>query len=357
MKFKNNFFKMWLAIILVLSGIVCMYLKNDTNSDTPIQTVIADKSSTGKKVILGGFAFGVKLLSNGVMVIGISEVNTPNGVCSPAQECGLQKNDIILNIDNQKVKTNEQLHDKIVACDNSLNLTVKRNDDILSINLTPVSDSNGIKRAGIWVRDSAAGIGTATYIDPDTKTVAGLGHAICDSDTKQVIPLYDGEICIANITSVTKSVRGNIGGLNGYFDLNNLGKLVINNEFGVFATTKEDFDEQNLITVAEPCQVKTGKAKILTTIDENGPKLYDIEIETIDQKNKNPTKNMTVKITDDELLAKTGGIVQGMSGSPIIQNGMLIGAVTHVFVNAPQKGYGIFAENMLNNYNICINQG
>ena len=199
----------------------------------------------------------------------------------------------------------------------------------------------------MWVRDSSAGIGTVTFYDESTGLFGGLGHPVCDVDTGGILPLSSGDVVDVNITGVRKSTEGNAGELQGIFVSDKAcGTLYTNNQYGVFGALKNCPSPYSPIPMGLKQEIQLGEASILTTIDGDKPQEYSISIEKIDYRSDNSNKNMVIKITDEKLLSLTGGIVQGMSGSPIIQNGKLIGAVTHVFVNEPTKGYAIFCENM-----------
>lgn len=310
-----------------------------------------------KYVIPCGTPFGIKIYTEGVLVIKTGNIDTSLGTVNPAQQANIQAGDIILSIDGEKIKNNEDMQNVIEDSNGkSLNVKLKRNDLLISTTLTPVLPiANQKYKAGIWVRDSTAGIGTLTYYDSDTHTFGGLGHGICDNDTEQLMPLQNGEIVKATINSIRKSTTGVPGSLCGSFLGNQkIGNLKSNTESGVYGTMEQSPSNLNSIPVANRYEIQAGNAKVLTTVDGETPQYYDIEIESIDCNGQNETKNMIIRITDKELIEKTGGIVQGMSGSPIIQNGMLVGAVTHVFINDTQCGYAIFAENMLKNNNIII---
>ncbi|MDF2567582.1 MAG: stage sporulation protein, partial [Oscillospiraceae bacterium] len=204
-------------------------------------------------------------------------------------------------------------------------------------------------KIGLWVRDSSAGIGTVTFYNPENSVFGGLGHAVCDVDTGQVMPIMSGEVVDVNINGVTRGSSGSPGELKGSFSSNkDSGSIAVNNETGVFGVLYQNPSNHSAIPIAMKQEVKTGKATIFTTVSGNTPQEYKINIEKVNLNDNSMTKNMVIKITDPELLQKTGGIVQGMSGSPIMQNGVLVGAVTHVFINDPTKGYGIFIENMYN---------
>jgi stage IV sporulation protein B len=314
----------------------------------PIKKVTVKKTNR-YYVVPSGEPFGIKLYTKGVMVISLSEINSGGKSYHPADDAGIKIGDIILEIDDSPVSSNEDISQKINdSKGRDLSVLIQRGNRTLIKNLTPVySKSEGRYMAGIWVRDSSAGIGTLTYYTED-KTFGGLGHPVCDIDTGEIIPISSGEIVSAKISGVTKSTSGVAGELKGFFTVGNIsGKILINCDCGVFGILDNlPDDEKREIPVAFRQEVKPGKAKILSTIDDKYPEYYDCIIERINYGSSDDDKNMTIKITDEKLLSKTGGIVQGMSGSPIIQDGKLIGAVTHVFVNNPKYGYAIFSEKM-----------
>lgn len=319
----------------------------------PIKTVKVNLISD-YKAIPCGTPFGVKIFTDGVMIIGVSTVKTENGICNPAKECGLKKGDVITKVDNQDIRNNEELAQIIEkSCGKQLNVSVQRGNIVFDTCLKPAqSYDDKLYRAGIWVRDSSAGIGTITFYNSSNNSFSGLGHGICDIDTGDLLPLSHGDIMEASINGINKGKRGAPGELRGSFvDAQPIGALKANTETGVYGTLKKSPSSNRSLTIAMKQQVKTGPAKILTTLSGESPKYYDINIESINYNDNNPTKNILILITDKELIEKTGGIVQGMSGSPIIQNDMLIGAVTHVFINEPYKGYAIFAETMLTKSN------
>ncbi len=310
--------------------------------------------SDRKYVMLCGIPFGIKIYTDGVLVIKTTDVQTETQMANPAQQADIRVGDIILSINNQKINNNEQLQKCIeVSEGKELEVQLKRNNIIMTTTLIAVQERTSSKyKAGIWIRDSTAGIGTLTYYDSETCTFGGLGHGICDTDTEQLMPLQDGEILKASINSVRKGSCGLPGSLCGCFIGNKkIGQLISNTDAGVYGIMEQAPINYELVPVANRYEIKTGKAQILTTIDGETPQYYDIEIESIDYSDKE-TKNMIIRVTDPKLIEKTGGIVQGMSGSPIIQNGQFVGAITHVFVNDPVRGYGIFAENMILKSNI-----
>lgn len=300
-------------------------------------------------VVPGGDIFGLKMYSDGVMVVGMSDVLTESGAQNPAKNSGLQIGDIIIGIDGVKIDSSAQTAEIFSkSAGKEMTLSVLRNTKAFQTTVTAVySPADGVYKIGIWIRDSAAGIGTITYFDPTSKIYGSLGHAVCDEDTGNVIPILNGEAVSARITGCYKGKSGTAGELCGVFTGGSLGSILINGNKGVYGlidTTK--LESRNVVPVATRSEIKEGKAQIISTVDGNKAKYYDIEITKI-YKDTDTVRNMAVKVTDSELIEKTGGIVQGMSGSPIIQNGMLVGAITHVFVNDSLQGYAIFAENMI----------
>ncbi len=324
-----------------------------------------------QKVTLCGTPFGIKIYADGAIIIGISEVPTSYGAVSPATLCGLQKGDIITNINGANIKTNDEL-EKIIENSGGEDLHIyarRKNKEIKTVLKPQISTDDEKYHAGIWVRDSCAGIGTLTFKNSSNNSFAGLGHGICDSDTHEIMPLYKGDIVAASILDIQKGAHGNPGELKGSFiNSKPLGTVYSNSDMGIYGALNESENNTNksevedigaaqTIKVATKQNVVKGPAKLLTTIDGTEPKYYDINIDSVNYNKNIPTQNIKISVKDDTLLQKTGGIVQGMSGSPIIQNGALVGAVTHVLINNPKKGYAIFAETMLTNSNNIINSG
>lgn len=302
------------------------------------------------KVYPCGKPFGIKMFTKGVMIVGMGEVDT--GII-PSKNAGLKLGDMIISIDNIPVYNNDDIIN-IINKSNGKDVSIKVNRNNIEhiFKLTPKkSKIQNIYKAGMWVRNSTAGIGTLTFYT-DEGYFGGLGHAVCDIDTGEVMPLLSGEIINVNINGVNKGKSGYPGELKCIFNgEEDIGLLTQNTATGVYGklTDLSFIDKQKKIPVAMMQDITEGPAKILATIDDTGPQYFDIIIDKINYNHINPCKNMIIKITDEKLIKTTGGIVQGMSGSPIIQNGKIIGAVTHVFVNQPLKGYGIFAENMIKN--------
>lgn len=299
-------------------------------------------------VVPGGDVFGIKLYTNGAVIVGMDDVQTSSGARNPGKEAGLETGDVITALNGEKITTVNELTKFFQNTnDKTIRVTADRNGKPFEATLTlAVSESDGRNKAGLWVRDSTAGVGTVTYYNKNTGVFGGLGHAVCDVDTGKMMPLLYGDAMSARISGCYKGTPSATGELCGVFTNKKTGDLKINCECGIYGIYKEAVNGQE-IPVAAKQEITAGPAQIISTVDINGPKYYDIEIVKVFLQNDSNNKNMIIKITDPELIEKTGGIVQGMSGSPIIQNGMLVGAVTHVFVNDPLQGYGIFAENML----------
>lgn len=300
-------------------------------------------------VVLGGEIFGIKLFTDGVLVVDAQSVISRGKTVSPSEKSGIKTGDIIKSVNGQGVYTNKELSDIIEKSGGkALSVKVVRGSKIFDVSLEPVMDDDtGKYKAGIWVRDSTAGIGTVTFYSPENNAFGGLGHAICDVDTGEIMPMVNGEMAESYVNGFYKSSDGSVGELCGVFTGNRSGCLCVNCDSGIYGYS-DSVPNNKVVPVALSNEVKTGEAEIVCTTDKNGSKNYKIEIVKILKKNSDENRDMVIKITDEELLSETGGILQGMSGSPIIQNGMLVGAVTHVFVNDPTKGYAIFAETMLN---------
>lgn len=298
-----------------------------------------------------GTPFGVKLLTQGVVVVGLNDITTDQGHIGPAKQAGLKTGDIVSSVGGKTVNSNDAIAE-VVNASGGKELEVKftRNGKEMSTVVQPVkSNIDNQYKIGLWVRDSSAGIGTVTFYEPESGVFGGLGHPICDIDTGDILPLMSGEVVDVKIHDVVKGTAGSPGELCGSFISDDAcGMIELNNGAGVFGTMDQNPVETEGMEMALKQEIKEGPVQIITTIDGNGPQVYEAEIEKLNMIEDSPSKNMVLHITDERLLEKTGGIVQGMSGSPIVQDGKLIGAVTHVFVNDPTRGYGIFIENMYN---------
>ena len=292
------------------------------------------KVSRRKYVVPGGNAFGIRLYTKGVMIIRIDGVTTPSGNVSPGKAAGLKEGDMIISVDGVDVYRNRELSAIFASSGGkTLKLEIERDSKKKEINFTPVLCSeDSTYKGGLWIRDSTAGIGTVTWYDRTNGIFAGLGHAVCDGVEAEIKGCYKG-------------TNGSAGELCGVFSSGSIGSLYINGETGVYGIMDSFDADDKVVPVALRQEVKTGAAQIICTVDDTGAEYYNIEIRKIFDGTDNQ-RNMVIKVTDPVLLEKTGGIVQGMSGSPILQNGMLVGAVTHVFVDDPTEGYAIFAQNM-----------
>ena len=297
-----------------------------------------------------GKAVGIKLFADGVLIVDTSEVPCGGDTVSPAEDCGLKEGDLILKANGEKIQSTEHMQSILQENgEDTMVLAVQRGSRQMEVSIDPVCCDDGTYRMGAWIRDSMAGIGTLTYYDPATQTYGALGHGINDVDTARLMPLASGSIMETTVKAVRKGTQGSPGELKGDFSVQrDVGTLWANTEGGVFGTVSdEDFVEMGeAMPVASRQEIHTGPAAILSTVGGSDTQEYTVEIVRLyggDQ----PTRNMLIRVTDPRLLAATGGIVQGMSGSPIIQDGKLVGAVTHVLVNDPAQGYGIFIENML----------
>ena len=300
-----------------------------------------------KEVILGGVPFGVKFSTEGVMVIGFSDIDGLSKNQNPAYLAGLRAKDIITKVDGKAVLGAEELTGKVEASGGrEICLTYKRGNEEKTVKITPVYSSSEKKyKTGIWVKDSGAGIGTVTYILPDDYRFGGLGHGICDGETGELIPMSRGDVMNVTINSVKKGVSGTPGELKGYFGTVKIGSLGCNTDCGIFGQlTALPKGCGERIKIGTRDEVREGEAEIACTLSDGARENYKIEI----NKNAEGSKCCVIKIKDPALIEQTGGIVQGLSGSPVIQNGKLVGAVTHVLINDPTTGYGIFIENMLN---------
>ena len=302
------------------------------------------------RVIPCGSVFGVKFFTKGVLVVGMSDVESTDGIINPAYKAGLRVGDVITSIDNNEVNTVEEVAQKVDRCNGEkLNIKFMRDGQEKETSISPLLSLNENKyKTGLWVRDSTAGIGTITYYNPDTGEFAGLGHGICDIDTGELMPMLRASVVDITITDIIKGVDGHPGELKGSFGIMKNGELYKNSDSGVFGNLlkapKCAFDEP--VELGASTLVHEGEAYIYASLGDNEINKYRIELVKI-YRNDAETKNFIFKVQDEELLKRTGGIVQGMSGSPIIQDGKLVGAVTHVMVNDPTRGYGIFIENML----------
>ncbi len=326
----TSFFIIW---ILVLSVVVPSASAFDVERD---------------KLYLGGFPFGARIRTDGALVVAVREVDSQNGIVAPARDAGILAGDIIKKVNGREVLSCADVSDIISSGEgNEVTLDIFRNGKAFSVKITPVLSRDGQSyKSGLWIRDGAAGIGTVTYVIPDTLEFGGLGHGICDTDTGALVPFGTGLAYPVSIHGITKGEKGKAGEIRGQLNETENGSLRANTQVGVFGEFDEIPDGCTLLSVAKKDDVRCEPCTVYTTLDGNT--LFEAEariLKLLDT--KGDIKNFLIEITDKRLIDKTGGIVQGMSGSPIIQNGKLIGAVTHVLVDEPTRGYGIFIENML----------
>lgn len=317
-----------------------------------VLTITVNADTT--RLIPVGQTVGVTLDMKGVTVVDTTDIEDVSGnKATPAKDCGLCAGDVIIEINGNEINSAKELEDKI--CDNKgseLRLKINRNNNEKELKVKPVMSGIDDKyRIGVWVKDAASGIGTVTYLNPESNEFGALGHGITDLSDNKIVSIKNGNIMESKVVSVRKGGKGHPGELVAVFTENDnkLGRVSSNSEVGVKGQLDKNA-EFNLIMdaveVANREEVTEGTAEIICNIEEGKIKKYSVEIQKINKDINNP-KGMVIKVKDDELLRKTGGIVQGMSGSPILQNGKIVGAVTHVFVNDPTRGYGIFIENML----------
>ncbi len=305
-----------------------------------------------ERYYIGGMTAGFMLSAGGAQVIGLSEIVGEDGCASkPAEQAGLRAGDTICAADGILITNIEQLNAALERSGgNPVRLTVKRNGDSAEVSIRPVKEKkSGKYKIGVLIRDTVSGIGTVTYVNQRTMRFGALGHAVTD-ESKQSMAISDSKVYLCSVIGVNKGVRGRAGELRGLF-LND--KAIARAEkvcscglYGTFDKTSYDFAQMQTVLAAPISEATIGKAVIYSTVNGVKPQQYEIAIAKVDEGNKE-NKNFVIKITDERLIEETGGIVQGMSGSPILQNGKLIGAVTHVFLNDPTRGYGIGIEHML----------
>ncbi|MGI5884257.1 MAG: SpoIVB peptidase [Candidatus Spyradocola sp.] len=319
----------------------------------PLKTVEVRVEDT-RILIPGGQSIGLTLFTDGVFIVDSAEVYLPDGTTvNPARDAGLNSGDLIKRVNGESIDSMQDLTDVVRSSNGgALSIEYVRDGDTRTTTVEPATDETGQRRLGIWVRDSTAGIGTLTYIDPQENAFGALGHAVTDLDTGSILPIDHGQVYLSEIVDVQKGTRGQAGELHGVFtgNFDALETLSKNTEFGVYGTAG-DADPNPLypegLPAAAQSEVELGPATILTTIDDRGVQEFDCEIIRLTPQASKASRSMVVEITDPDLLSVTGGIVQGMSGSPILQNGKIVGAVTHVYVNDPTKGYGLYIDWML----------
>lgn len=305
---------------------------------------------SSQQLIPLGKTTGIKLFSEGTMIVGFEEI--AQGSASPAQKAGLECGDVILSVNGKEVESNGSLTSIMSELeDGRAEVVYERSGEQKSCTVSAVYDKERERwMMGAWVRDSMAGIGTITYVDPETGRFGALGHGICDVDTGGLMPFEEGGLMPSSVIGVKKGIQGTPGELTGAFDTaSDQGTVQSNSSGGIFGTLSDEslYSGEEALPLMKKSEIVPGKAQILANVEGESQKAYGIEIVRVYPENDSSMRDMMIQVTDKELLEKTGGIVQGMSGSPIIQNGKLAGAVTHVLINDPCRGYGISIERML----------
>lgn len=350
---KRNTHRLLRPLALALA-LVCALLSPVTSlsaqADATHGSALPVSGTVPEKLIPGGMPFGVRLRTAGILVVGLSEIQVNGRAVRPAYDAGVRPRDILLSIDGTALSSAEEATQRIAAAKGQpVRLTLSRNGQEQTLTVTPQKcDTDGQYRCGLWLKDSTSGIGTVTFLYPDSGLFGGLGHGICDSETGALMPLSHGQILDVRIHGAIRGTAGRPGELQGTFTGQRLGKLVSNSECGVCGILHETPQTKyGALPVATAAEVQPGAAVILCTLGDDGIGEYAVELSSLDPASDRPTRSFVVHVTDRTLLSRTGGIVQGMSGSPILQNGKIVGAVTHVLVDDPTTGYGIYMENML----------
>lgn len=319
----------------------------------PVKTIDVNIIENTEVVALGDIV-GLKLYTNGVLVVGMSEISgVDNHKYKPYEETGIEEGDMIVEVNEQTVTCTSDLLKSIKEAEGrEVSISYVRDGNIEETSIKPVKAQDNTYKIGLWVRDTAAGVGTVSFYEPSTGLFAALGHGILDVDTEELLDISTGDFVTTNIVSITKGEKGNPGKIQGSIEnQTTIGQVYKNTEFGVYGSLKNlsglNINSQNTMKVALRDEIKTGKASIISTLENNKKEEYEVEIQKIDKNNNSDNKSMLIKVTDQRLIDKTGGIIQGMSGSPIIQDGKLIGVLTHVLVSDPTMGYGVFADMMI----------
>lgn len=301
------------------------------------------------KVVPLGNAIGLKLYTEGVLVVGMGDING----FKPYEKTKIEEGDRIISINNKEIKNTEELIETVNSYQGKeLEIKYINNENKEQVeSITPVKDTDNEYKLGLWVRDAAAGVGTATFYEPGSGVFAALGHGITDIDTGNLITIANGELVNSNIISVVKGEKGKPGEIRGSIEgQTKLGDIYKNTVFGIYGKINSDImmqNTENAIEIMPRNEIKQGKAYIICQLDNEKKDKYEIEIEKVFLNNNKDNKSMLIRITDERLIEKTGGIIQGMSGSPIIQDNKFVGAITHVLVNNPKEGYAVFADMMI----------
>lgn len=333
------------------------YIKAENNNYTAFQKLDKTKNAKTSNIMVypGGKPLGIKINTDGALVIALSDIEIEGDkVESPASTAGISIGDSIISINGEKIVRAEDIATVVNrAKGEKIEVTVNRKGEKMNFTINPIlSKNDGNFKLGLWVRDSVAGVGTLTFYHKESGKFGALGHPITDVDTSTIMSVGRGEIVDSSIVSIRRGTKGNPGELRGIFTDDNevLGEIQLNCISGVFGKGNDRLISESFnkpMKIGFKNEVKEGKAQILTTIDGDEPELFDIVIEKLLNQNKPDGKSMIIKVVDPACLEKTGGIIQGMSGSPIIQNNKIVGAVTHVLVNKPDTGYGIYMDWMI----------
>ena len=323
-----------------------------------VKEITVDVIENTSVIPVGNLA-GLKLYTNGVMVVGMTEIRaSDNEKYKPYENTGIQEGDIISTVNGNTLSSTDNLIEYINnSKGEELKLLCIRDNKSFETSITPVKTASGSYKLGLWVRDSAAGIGTVTFYEPKTELFGALGHGITDIDTEKLINIESGEFVTTKIINIIKGIGGEPGKIQGTVEnQKNIGEIYSNTIFGVYGkltnTEYLKINNSNIIPVASRNDTEEGSAKILCSVENGKVEEFDIEIKKIYLNNSVNNKSMLIKITDEKLLEKTGGIIQGMSGSPVIQNGKFIGAITNVLVSDPTTGYAVFADMMIKELNM-----
>ncbi len=314
-------------------------------------------SSSPYHVYLGGDAIGIKIMTEGLIVMDTFLVETADGAINPAKEAGVLKGDVIVAVNNKEVKTINDYKDQVRLYEKTgyMQVTINRKGHHENIVIKPVMSNEGVITTGMYLRDNMAGIGTLTFVDAKTYQYGALGHEITDQTTQQLVKVTKGEITKSNVLSIRRAQTGHPGEkVADIYEHEQVGTLVKNNYYGIYGHFEKSKLNRPLVEVALMDEVKVGAAQIYTVLEGNKVEVFDIAITEVNKQNKKEVKGIKYSVTDERLLKETGGIVQGMSGSPIVQDGKLIGAVTHVLVNDPTIGYGLFIEWMIDEANESV---
>jgi len=338
------------AILLFCLTIAVIGIVGTIYNNQPAEEAVEIVSE--KTLIPGGQSVGIKMDVKGVLVVGLEEIETENSIVSPGFDAGIEIGDIILSINGQDVFYAFEVTEILNKSDGNLDVKVLRGEDTFNYKIKAVKDfeSNQYK-IGIWVKEKIAGIGTLSFYDPEENILVALGHGIYERKTNSLMEAGGGQLLKTEVKSIKEGTNGKPGEIRGvFYDSDEpIGNVLKNSQYGIYSIG-EDVDQLDLaepLIVATRDQIKEGSAYILTTIDGSKVEKFDIEITKINKQKDNGSKGIEIEVTDKKLLSYCGGIVQGMSGSPIIQDDRIVGAVTHVLVNDPTRGYGIFIENML----------